>query len=245
MSLQSISTPRSFQATSRPKKRRWVRFVVGVLAVFFAIGGLVLWKAGSIVGRIAPKGGIFSSLVNSLPGVDKKLAGESDGRVNIVLLGMRGKGVEGGGTLADTIMVHPSLERYATMIATSELIPQTFAATGLPTAGSIITAAASSNPFKGRVKVIVNPFLSNVAGYVYCSKRPIKPFIWQLREAPVFQALVDPTLPNMFERREFVYGAEAQGGAGYSLPFLCIRLSNGLSSAAALTTGQTSTVGGS
>jgi len=110
MSLQSISTPRSFQATSRPKKRRWVRFVVGVLAVFFAIGGLVLWKAGSIVGRIAPKGGIFSSLVNSLPGVDKKLAGESDGRVNIVLLGMRGKGGEGGGTLADTIMVlsfHP------------------------------------------------------------------------------------------------------------------------------------------
>jgi phage major head subunit gpT-like protein len=148
------------------------------------------------------------------------------------------------GLLADTIMVHPSLERYATMIATSELIPQTFASTG-PSVTSIATAAASSNPFKGRVKVIVNPFLANVAGYVYCSKRPIKPFIWQLREAPVFQALVDPTLPNMFERREFVYGAEAQGGAGYSLPFLCIRLSNGLSSAAALTTGQTSTVGGS
>jgi phage major head subunit gpT-like protein len=148
------------------------------------------------------------------------------------------------GLLADTLMVHPALERYATMIATSELIPQTFAATG-PATSNIATAATSSNPFKGRVKIVVNPFLTNVAGYVYCSKRPIKPFVWQLREAPQFQALVDPTLPNMFERREFVYGAEAQGAGGYSLPFLCIRLSNGLSSAATLSTGQTSTVGGS
>jgi len=148
------------------------------------------------------------------------------------------------GLLADTIMVHPALERYATQVATSEFIPQTFNATGVSGA-TVVAAAASSNPFKGRVKVIVNPFLTNVAAYVYCSNRPIKPFVWQLREAPVFQALVDPTLPNMFERREFVYGAEAQGAGGYSLPFLCIRLSNGLASAATLATEQSSTVGGS
>jgi hypothetical protein len=41
----------------------------------------------------------------------------------------------------------------------------------------------------------------------------------------VFTPLVDPTLPNMFERREFVYGSEAQGAGGYSLPFLAVRCS--------------------
>lgn len=60
--------------------------------------------------RIAPNGNIFSNIINSLPGVDKELSGEEEGRINIALLGMRGKGVEGGGLLADTIMVlsfHP------------------------------------------------------------------------------------------------------------------------------------------
>ena len=78
--------------------------------VLLAVGGVVLWKTNSIVSRIAPNGNIFSSIIKSLPGVDKKLAGEEEGRINIALLGMRGKGVEGGGLLADTIMIlsfHP------------------------------------------------------------------------------------------------------------------------------------------
>lgn len=91
-------------------KRRWVPWAIGFVVVLCLIGGLVFWKASALMGKIAPKGGIFSSIVNSLPGVDKKLAGEEEGRINIALLGMRGKGVEGGGLLADTIMVlsfHP------------------------------------------------------------------------------------------------------------------------------------------
>ena len=45
----------------------------------------------------------------------------------------------------------------------------------------------------------------------------------QLREAPQFVNLVDPTLPNMFNAREFVYGAEGAGAGAYSLPFLAVR----------------------
>ena len=108
----SFSKPSSFQS-SKPeskKKKRWVKWVIGFGVAFLILGGLAFWKAHSLMERIAPKSGIFSSLVNSLPGVNKKLSGEEEGRINVALLGMRGKGVEGGGLLADTIMVlsfHP------------------------------------------------------------------------------------------------------------------------------------------
>lgn len=109
------------------KRRRWIPWVVGIVVFFLIVGGVVLWKANSIVARIAPNGGIFSNIINSLPGVDKKLAGEEEGRINIVLLGMRGKGVEGGGLLADTIMVlsfHPKNDEGDTARASLVSIPR-------------------------------------------------------------------------------------------------------------------------
>ncbi len=48
---------------------------------------------------------ILETLVKNLPLVEKQLQGEDEGRINIVLLGMRGAGVDGGGMLTDTIMV--------------------------------------------------------------------------------------------------------------------------------------------
>ena len=68
------------------------------------IAGVFLVGA-SVLNKVAPDGKVFKSIVKSLPGVENKLKGEEEGRINVVLLGMRGKGVTGGGTLADTIMV--------------------------------------------------------------------------------------------------------------------------------------------
>lgn len=95
------------------KKRRWVKWTFAVLAVLLFVGGVLFWKAGSVVKKIAPNGSMFSNIVNSLPGSDNLLKGEKDGRVNIALLGMRGRGEDGGAFLADTIMVfsfHPTGE---------------------------------------------------------------------------------------------------------------------------------------
>jgi LCP family protein required for cell wall assembly len=93
------------------KKRRIVRVVLFFLALLFIGGAVFAWKTGVTLDKVSQgNANIFKSLVKSLPGVEKTLSGESDGRVNILLLGMRGEGVEGGGLLADTIMVlsiHP------------------------------------------------------------------------------------------------------------------------------------------
>ncbi len=109
-SKQTPADPRFSGTKNAPRKRRWIKWVLGVIAVLVLLGGAILWKAGSIVGRIAPKGSILSNIVNSLPGVQKQLAGEESGRVNVALLGMRGANDAAGGLLADTIMIlsfHP------------------------------------------------------------------------------------------------------------------------------------------
>lgn len=89
------------QGGGEGKKRKWI--IIAVIAVFL-IGGCT-FAAVKVVNEVAPNSNVFGSIVKTLPIVENQLDGEEDGRVNVVLLGMRGKGVAGGGTLADTIMM--------------------------------------------------------------------------------------------------------------------------------------------
>ncbi len=99
------------KGSSPASKRKWLKPALIVSAVVLLIGIGFAWKAGFVLNKISSKdGGIFSSLIKSLPGVANELKGEKDGRINILLLGMRGEHMEGGGLLSDTIMVlsiHP------------------------------------------------------------------------------------------------------------------------------------------
>jgi anionic cell wall polymer biosynthesis LytR-Cps2A-Psr (LCP) family protein len=85
-------------------KRRWFKIVAVVMAVFVVGGVIFLWKAGSTINKITT-GGLFQNITSVVPGIKDGLKGESDGRINILILGMRGENVPGGGLLADTIMV--------------------------------------------------------------------------------------------------------------------------------------------
>ena len=94
------------------KKHHRVRItIISIVAVLVVAGGVFLWKTGSVMNKISMgKGNIFSNIVKSLPGTSSQLKGESDGRINILLLGERGAGMDGGSFLTDTIMVlslHP------------------------------------------------------------------------------------------------------------------------------------------
>jgi phage major head subunit gpT-like protein len=120
----------------------------------------------------------------------------------------------------DGLMVPPQYRRYAVQAAKAELIPQAIKNVA---GNENVGGAAVSNIYQGDFTVIVNPYLSANAVYGLCLNRAVKPFIWQLRQAPTFVNLVDPTLPNMFKERAFIYGAEGQGAGDYSLPFLAVR----------------------
>ncbi|HCJ45763.1 MAG: LCP family protein [Candidatus Moranbacteria bacterium] len=99
------------EEVTMPKKHRAWRIGGFFLILLLIAGGVFAWKTGFVLNKISQGNAhIFTSLLSSLPGVESKLKGEEEGRLNILFLGMRGEGVEGGGLLADTIMVlsiHP------------------------------------------------------------------------------------------------------------------------------------------
>ncbi len=79
-----------------------------ILAVFvISIGlGVFLWKTGVIMNKVSTNINVLGSIAQNLPLKNKKvLKGEEEGRINVALLGMRGRGVDGGGLLTDTIII--------------------------------------------------------------------------------------------------------------------------------------------
>lgn len=114
-------------------KEKWYKTRAGKTTI--AIGGILLVvalgfaiKTGYILHKVTGgNANLLSSLVRSLPGVGSKLEGEGDGRINLLLLGMRGSNDPNGGTLADTIMVvsvHPKKDENDTAKASIVSIPR-------------------------------------------------------------------------------------------------------------------------
>lgn len=81
-----------------------ILLIAGILIV---VGiGAFLWKGGATIAKISTNANVLSSIVAAIPGIDPNaLDGESSGRVNVVLLGMRGENDPAGGSLTDTIIV--------------------------------------------------------------------------------------------------------------------------------------------
>lgn len=88
-------------------KKKWFLFTFGVIFLLLIAGGIFAYKTGYVLNKISESdNSVLKSLFNVLPVVGKdELEGEEDGRINILLLGMRGENIPGGGLLADTIMV--------------------------------------------------------------------------------------------------------------------------------------------
>jgi LCP family protein required for cell wall assembly len=116
------------QGAGTPKKHRVWRIVGFFLILFLIGGGIFAWKTGAVLNKISQgNANIFGSLLKSIPGAEKKLVGEDSGRINILLLGMRGEGVTGGGLLADTIMllsIHPKKDDTDTSRVSLVSIPR-------------------------------------------------------------------------------------------------------------------------
>lgn len=89
-----------------PKKKFWKSYFFYIAIGVFLFLGIGLYRMGYILNKISEKdGSIFSSLSNIIPGGSDEVKGAEDGRINILLLGMRGTNMPGGGLLADTIIL--------------------------------------------------------------------------------------------------------------------------------------------
>ena len=76
----------------------------------------------------------------------------------------------------------------------------------------------SPNPYKGTATLLVNPRLtSTTAWFLHVTNRPLKPFVYQERKAPVFVQQTTPESDNVFMNKNFRFGAEARAAGGYGL----------------------------
>lgn len=102
-----MTTVKNYDTVGAGKKfyqKKWFKVTMFFVGILILIVGAVAWKTGGVLSKIS-SGNLLGSIVRSIPGVNNELKGETDDRINVALLGMRGENIPGGGLLADTIMV--------------------------------------------------------------------------------------------------------------------------------------------
>lgn len=75
------------------------------------------------------------------------------------------------------------------------------------------------NIYKGTAEILVVPELAAnpEQWFLLCTKRPVKPFIFQNRRKPQLVAKTNPNDDNVFMNKEYIYGVDARYNAGYGL----------------------------
>lgn len=111
------------------------------------------------------------------------------------------------GVTPDLLVVPPDLQ-WAAM----ELLESTY----WPEEGSS-TAKLSSNVLKGKLDLLVSPYLTDPNDwFVLCTRGVVKPVILQSR-TPVEFAALEADSESGFMRDQYVYGVRARYNAGYGL----------------------------
>ncbi|WP_368242098.1 Mu-like prophage major head subunit gpT family protein, partial [Intestinimonas butyriciproducens] len=66
-------------------------------------------------------------------------------------------------------------------------------------------------------KPVVVPRLAgkDSAWYLLCTTRPIKPLIYQQRKKAKFVSLTSENDANVFMKKQFLYGVDCRGNAGF------------------------------
>ena len=148
-------------------------------------------------------------------GSAKPLSAANYQAVRAAMAQTKGEGGRILNVLPDLIIVPPALERTALTLVNADMIP------GDAATGASSNTAPVSNILKGSAQVLVVPELtSDTTWYLACTKKPVKPLLFQLREPPVFVQYVSPSDPSVYARREFEYGVMARGAFSGTLPFL-------------------------
>jgi phage major head subunit gpT-like protein len=117
------------------------------------------------------------------------------------------------GVRPNLLIVPPALEATAKLIVTAEYLPST--------AGT----AEQPNVYRDTAKVLVIDELdgADTTWYLADTRKPIKPFVFQDRQAPRFYQETSPDSESVKRRKKFTYGVDTRGNAGFALWFLAAK----------------------
>ena len=99
----------------------------------------------------------------------------------------------------DLLVVPPALEAKAREILVADFIN------------------GSRNTMQGTAKPLVVPQLAghDKAWFLLSTSRPLKPLIYQERKKAKFVSLTSETDENVFMKKQYIYGADSRGNAGF------------------------------
>jgi len=130
------------------KRKKVTIYVIAILVIALVFSGKIIMSSQGASEWIS--GTFFGKLRQLIPAADKKLTGEDNDRVNILLLGMGGKNHDGG-YLTDTIMlasIKPSTKQVALVSIPRDL---TAPVSGWKKINSVNAYAEQKNPGSGGV----------------------------------------------------------------------------------------------
>lgn len=119
----------------------------------------------------------------------------------------------------DLVMIPNELELEAELVLKSMFLA--------PPAWGTITGqvGAADNPLRRfGLEVMVNELLaSTTTWYMLDTTKAIKPFIWQVREAPRMVPRVNENDPQVFDEHRYSWGAWGRGAPGWAFSWLSAR----------------------
>ncbi len=149
---------------------------------------------------------------------DLPLTPDNYAKVRANMMGYLGEDALPLGVNPRLLVVAPALEQMARQILHADFIAPEYY-------GDMKQVGTNSNLLKGTADVLVVPELAREPGawYLLDTSRAVRPFIFQLRQAPNFVQYTDPKSEAVFRRKKFTYGVDARGNAGYGLWFLAAK----------------------
>jgi phage major head subunit gpT-like protein len=137
----------------------------------------------------------------ALSAATKILVAASYGAARLAIMNFKDDDGRSLGLIPNLLEVPPALEATAKLICNNPKLEDD-----------------KPNPYFGTAEVLVNPRLSSsTAWMLHVTNRPLKPFVYQERKAPVFVQQTNPDTEDVFMRKKFKFGAEARAAGGYGL----------------------------
>jgi len=124
-----------------------------------------------------------------------------------------GRNGEPLGVMPDLMVVPPQLEGVARLTLNADMVPST--------AGT----ASESNIWKGSADLLVVPEFADAPTrwFLFATKRPLKPYIWQIRRPVQLVSRTNLDSDNVFTLNQFEWGIDGRGEVGPGPWFLGLR----------------------
>lgn len=146
------------------------------------------------------KNSISNKLATALSAANLAAAQASYGAARTMIMSFKDEEGMPLRLIPDTLEVGPALEAVAKLLLEAEKLQDD-----------------TPNPYKGTAKLLINPGLTSATQWMLhvTSKQSVKPFIIQMRKAPVFVSQTTSENDDVFDKGEFKFGAEARATGLY------------------------------